>query len=172
MRVMTRPNSILLWQDVVRDAEGVCAIQLDHELEAYLAWLLYRYTDRPDIVKRVIATAFLQAMQLREQQRNFFLQEVGDQCLLIAGLFPRIHQRRMVKLSYFVDLGRAAYLGISTQTTSLYGSLAFQFVMLMDVLQSIRQPPDLLPLEAYEQWTELGSQRALTILQSYTHKKD
>lgn len=174
MHVLTAPNPIILWQDVIKEAEDSCAIKLEHELEAYLVYLLYRYTDKPDMLGQVFAKAFLQAMQLTENQRNFSLQQVGDQCLLFAGLFPRIHQHRSIKIAYFVEIGRAAYLNISNHSTNIYSSLGAQFVLLMDILQSIRQPPDLMPLEAYDQWKELGSIRALTILQSYTkqYKKD
>src|SRR5579862_6037428 len=109
MNVLTAPNSILLWQDVIKDAKTSCALQIDDELESYLVWLLYRYTDKPDIIRRVVAIHFLEAMQLSDQQRNYSLQQIGDQCLLFAGLFPRIHQRRSVKIAYFVEVGRTAY---------------------------------------------------------------
>lgn len=160
---------ILLWQEVVRDAEKECAVILESALENYLISLLYRYIDKPDVVRNVFATAFLQAMQQQTHQRHHSLQQVGDQCLILTGLFPRIANRRCVKIRYFVDLGQAAYAAISNSTNDdLYNALALRFVLLMDVLQSIRQFHDLLPLEAYEQWHELGSQRAFRILQSYT----
>jgi hypothetical protein len=168
MQVMTNSNSILLWQDVIKEAEAECEIKLQTEIEAYLVWLLYRYTTRPDVIRKVFAIRFLQALQLQEQQRFISLQEVGDECLLYTGLFPHARERRAPKMHYFVSMGRAAYLGISRKTNDLYGVLAVQFVPLMDVLQSIRPMPDLLPLEAYDQWKELGSQRALKILKLYT----
>lgn len=168
MNVLTNSTPIILWQDVVKHAESRCSITLKEELEAYLVSLLVRYTNKPEIVKQIVATAFLEAMQKREKQRNMSLQDVGDQCLLFAGLFPRAAEKRNVKIGYFVDLGRSAYSAISAKTTDLYGSLAVEFVVLMDVLQSIRQVPDLLPLEAYDQWMEVGSQRALKILNEYT----
>src|SRR5262249_52839092 len=96
------------------------------------------------------------------------LQNVGDQCLLFVGLFPHAAEKKHVKINYFVDLGRSAYANISHTVNDLYWSLAIQFVALMDVLQSIRHTPDLLPLEAFEQWSELDSQRALQILNEYT----
>lgn len=80
-----------------------------------------------------------------------------------------MQRKKLVKISYFVDLGRSAYTSISYDTNNLFKLLAFQFVGLMDVLQSIRPHPDLLPLEAYEQWQEVGSQRALKILREYTN---
>jgi hypothetical protein len=65
-------------------------------------------------------------------------------------------------------LGRVAYAAISKTADDLYGALSLEFVLLADVLQSIRPTADLQPLEAYDQWNETGSRRALKILQSYT----
>lgn len=171
MQVVTSKNAITLWQDVIKEAEEQCAIKLQAEIETYLVWLLHRYTSKPDIIQKVFATAFLQALQLQQQERFISLQQVGDECLLYTGLFPHALQRRSLRMTYFVALGRTAYLSISSTTNDLYGILAGQFVPLMDILQSIRPMPDLLPLEAYDQWKELGSERAFAILQSYLKNK-
>lgn len=169
MSLLTGTTSLVLWHDAIKQAEDRCAIALKEDLESYLVSLLIRYINKPEIAKQVFATAFLEAMQLQENQRHFSLQTVGDQCLLFAGLFPHAAESRHVKVSYFVKIGQAAYLSVSETTNDLFKSLALQFVVLMDVLQSIRGYPDLLPLDAYEQWQELGSQRALRMLKEYTH---
>ena len=168
MSLLTKSTSIALWQDVVKEAENRCSILLKEDIEVYLIAILTRYMNRPEIAQKVFATAFLDALHLRKNEREFSLQEVGDQCLLYAGFFPQAAIKRQVKVKYFVDIGRAAYITISRTTHDLYWSLALQFVILMDVLQSIRCNINLLPLEAYEQWEELGSQRALKMLRSYT----
>ena len=170
MNIMTRANSLVLWEEVVKEAEKDCAVKLEHELEAYLTSLLFHYTDKPAALSGVLATSFLKALQSTPHQRDYSLQQVGDQCLLLTGLFPRAANRRCVRIRYFVDLGQTAYSAISKANglNGLYRDLSVQFVLLMDILQSIRQFPDLLPLEAYEQWHELGSQRAYRLLQSYT----
>ncbi len=169
MSLITNENSLILWQDLVRDAEDTCEVELNQELEAYLVSLLSRYLNKPEMAKSVFATALLDALQEESARRQTHLRDVGDRCLLFAGLFPRVAQKRHVKISYFVDVGRSAYYAISA-TGDLFGSLAVKFVILMDVLQSIRQPPDMLPLEAYEQWQELGSRRAYQILKSLTER--
>lgn len=168
MTLLTNTTTVVLWQDVIKHAEESCSISLKEELEAYLVSLLIRYTNKPEVAKQILAIAYLEGLQLRLRERSVILQHVGDQCLLFAGLFPRIAEKRHVKIGYFVDLGRGAYSAVSRTTNDLYSSLALQFVTLMDVLQSIPQYPALLPLEAYEQWEEVGSQRALKILQAYS----
>jgi hypothetical protein len=168
MGLLTNISPLALWQEVVKTAENRCAINLREELESYLISLLMRYTNKPELAKQILATAYLEAMQQNRTYREISLQHVGDQCLIFAGLFPRLAETRHVKLSYFVDLGRSAYSAVSHQANDLFGSLAIQFVLLMDVLQSIRYPNDMSPLEAYAQWHDVGSQLALNILQSYT----
>jgi hypothetical protein len=109
---------------------------------------------------------------LKPTQRQQLLQEVGDKCLIYTGLFPKIAEKRLVQLSYFVKLGQSSYATISKSHNDLYQGLAKQFVSLMDVLQSLRQYsnkyPDLLPMEAYDLWNDTGSLRGLKILKQYT----
>jgi hypothetical protein len=171
MSLLISSSSLTLWQDMIKHAENRCDIALKHDLEAYLTSLLIQYANKPDIVKQLFATAFLEAMQLRQAQRTLQLQMVGDRCLLFAGLFPQSVMKKNVHVRYFVDLGRSAYSAISSETNDLYDSLALEFVTMMDVLQSINHYACLLPLEAYDQWHELGSKRALKILQGYMQSK-
>lgn len=167
MSLLVNNNPKLLWTDAIREAEDRCAVRLGDTLEIYLVSLLARYTDKPEIAKRLFASALLQAMEKAEHERDILLQRVGDECLLFSGLFPKAAKSKNVNISYFVDMGRSAYARISTTTDDLFDNLAFQFVQLMDVLQSIKPHADLLPLEAYEQWESVRSQRAFKILQSY-----
>ena len=172
MTILTCSTEVSLWRDTVRHGEDMCAIALEEELEAYLVFLLMRYVSHPEVAKRVLAAKFLESMQVHGSQRQALLQSLGDESLLFAGLFPHLAQRKQVKLRYFVDIGKAAYSTISLKKNDLFCTLAQQFVVLMDVLQSIHQHAkdvaDLLPLEAYERWNTIGSQRALHILEQYS----
>lgn len=176
MSIMTNVTSTALWQEIVYEAEQSCSVMLKEELESYLVFLLMRYINRPDVVKQIIASEFLQSLELSAIQREVALRDVGDKCLLFAGLFPNLAKKRLVRVSYFVKLGQAAYFRISKKSNDLYEDLSHQFVPLMDILQSIRQYtkkyPDLLPLEAYELWNDTGSQRALTVLKQYTQDSE
>lgn len=167
MNMESQSNVIVLWRDAIKGAEDRCRISLHEEIESYLVSLLIRFTNQPELANQVIATEFLQAMQERDIMRRYSLAEVGDQCLLFSGLFPGLAENRQVKVKYFVEIGRSAYANISDKANDLYGSLATQFVMLMDVLQSVNQRHILLPFEAYELWQELGSKRALSVLREY-----
>lgn len=168
MALLIGETSVLLWHEVIKSAEHRCSITLNDELEAYLISLLMRYSNKPEVAQQIFAKSYLEALQHHDKQRNISLQHVGDQCLLYAGLFPQQAEKRHVKITYFVDLGRAAYTAISRTANDLYFVLSLQFVALMDVLQSIPEQPVLKPLAAYEQWDQLGSQRAFQLLQAYT----
>lgn len=168
MSLLIANTDLVLWQDLVKKAEESCHINLEKNLEAYLVSLLIRYVDKPQVVKQLFAKAFLQALALERHARDHALREIGDKCLIYSGLFPKSAHKKQVTISYFVHLGQSAYAHVSKAASDIYQLLASQFVILMDILQSIRAQPDMLPLEAYEQWTEVGSRRALHILQTYT----
>src|SRR3569833_1614669 len=134
-------------------------------LVCYLVFLLMRFTEKPEIAASVMALDYLRSMQLSGHLAQDQLREVGDKCLLYSGLFPERAARRRVKVSYFVDLGRSAYQHLSGRlghdAATLYQRLAYTFVGLMDVLQTMRElgqqqaRPD--PLRAYELWRDTGS---------------
>lgn len=168
MKLYTADTTLALWQHVVEHAKTDCAVYLPTDLEVYLVSLLIRYTTKPEIAKQILATAFLEALQLDRHEKQVSLQRVGDECLVFAGLFPQTAKKKHVKLTYFVDLGRSAYAGISEHANDLFGKLAAEFVNLMDILQAISTRQPLLPLEAYEQWQALGSRRAYKALKEYT----
>jgi len=92
---------------------------------------------------------------------------VGDQCLLFSGLFPRRAERRRVRVSYYVKLGRSAYQNLAdslSKTADLFTLLAEEFIAAMDTLQAIRvlgqQTTGLLPVQAYELWQDTASRQA------------
>lgn len=172
MKILHNSSTTALWHEIIHEAETTCEITLREELESYLVFLMMRYTSKPEIARQVMASEFLTGIKLATHQRQLVLQEVGDKCLLFSGLFPNMPEKRLVRVSYFVNLGQSSYATISNSRNDLYGSLAKQFVTLMDILQALRQYtkkyPDLLPIQAYELWSETGSKRALSILKQYT----
>jgi len=164
------------WHDLVKDAENVNGVQLDEDLESYLVFLLMRYTQQPQLGAKVMALEYLDGANSVGNLRQEKMRDVGDQCLLFSGLFPRRAERRRVKLSYYVNLGRSAYHTVSESTQSamakMFGQLAESFVELMDTLQAMRcvsrQENDLDMLAAFEQWQSTNSQRAQRIITNAT----
>jgi hypothetical protein len=179
-RLHIEPTTTAQWHSLVSEAQESNGIRLDETLESYLVFLLSRFMQRAELGSQMVALDFLDAMQSRSEQRATQLRDVGDQCLLLSGLFPQVARRRMVTISYFIDLGRTAYAEISDcrrdARKTLYEHLAQEFVLLMDVLQAMREASfgtPLSPLEAFEllQPTQSGhthSRSALRALAAYT----
>ena len=156
------------WLTLVSEAEQATGHWLDEESESYLVFLLIRHTDDSQLITQIVGQDYLQSQNLPPNQRQQQLRGVGDHCLLFSGLFPHQAERRHVKLSYFVDLGRSAYQEAANncqQTlVSLYQHLASEFLSLMEILQGIRtlnnQTIPASPIAAYELWQETGSHQA------------
>lgn len=159
------PTATAQWRELVHEAASQCDYQLDDELESYLVFLLMRYVDRPEMAGRVLALDYLESLTCEGGRQQEQLREVGDQCLLYSGLFPLRARRRLVRIRYYVDLGRSAYHQLSGQLqrgwADTFARLAERFVPLTDVLQAMRPDPestDLLTL--HELADECGSSRS------------
>lgn len=173
MTILTHETTTNLWKDLIKTAETSSDIHLHEVLESYLIDLLTKYLKQTHVVDQVMAIQYLEAfsMPASSHQKDHLLQKVGDECLLFAGLFPEIADKRHVNISYFVYMGRTAYHTVSVKAGDLFDLLAGQFVALMDVLQSIDPHRILSPLEAYAQWESLKSKRAFSMLETYKHHK-
>ena len=176
-KLVLQPTATAQWHDLVNEAQQAAHCQLDESLESYLVFLLERFSRRPDMLSRILGRDYLETCSRVGHQRDS-LRDIGDHCLLFSGLFPQIAERRLVKISYFVSLGRSAYLRIATdwydseqQINELYAGLAQGFVQLMDILQAIRGLDEeyrerLKPIQAFELWQETGSRQAYQMLTS------
>jgi len=172
----TMSTSTTQWQDLVTEASKACHISLCEDIESYLVFLLMRFTASPQLANKVMALEFLQSINHIGTHKSQALRDVGDQCLLYSGLFPGRARRRRVRVSYYVNIGKSAYLSLadfsSNSQNSLFTALAKQFVPLMDVLQTMREVDNKIvildPIQADEIWTDTGSFHALQTLQTYT----
>ena len=167
-QLILQPTATSHWKQVVQDAETKCHCQLDEEVESYLIFTLMRFTQNQDLASNALATDFLNSLQLAGHARQQKLRDLGDQCLLLTGLFPQRAEKRLVRVSYYVNLGRSAYDHLSQMLrqafAQLYRELANNFVQLMDVLQNIRNEAALQPLQAFELWSDTASKNALGII--------
>jgi hypothetical protein len=132
-----------LWQQLVREAEDSSQRTLDESLESYLVFTLMRFTADEQLVARVMALDFLEGMQSSGKQKEMCLRDVGDRCLLLAGLYPDAATRKRVSLKYFCDLGQSAYDELASHMkaalASLYAQLAHGFHAMVRVLIEVRK---------------------------------
>ncbi|AOU99257.1 hypothetical protein BI364_16120 [Acidihalobacter yilgarnensis] len=174
--LILEPTIAALWQRLVREGANDTGHPLDAHLEAYLMMLLQRFSRRPELARTLMALEYLKAQTMTGSLRAEHLRDVGDQCLLFAGLFPGIARRRRVGIDYFIDLGRSAYLdlagALNQGSGQLFRTLAAAFVSLMDTLNAMRARPAfeaLSALDQFELWSNSGSQAARRAL---AHRTD
>ncbi|HDP89372.1 MAG TPA: hypothetical protein ENN42_05370 [Thioalkalivibrio sp.] len=174
-QLIVEPTSIAQWQRLVRDAGREAQRELDEELEGYLVMVLARGLREVEGLSRVVALDYLHSLTAGSGDRARGLRDVGDRCLLTAGLFPHRAERRLVRISYFVDIGRTAYDTLAGQlghaAAELFRHIAVAFVPLMEVLQAMRRldgRPALNALEAVELIQDTGSEAARRELARYT----
>lgn len=174
--LILHPTPTAQWQALVSDAEKKASITLSEELESYLIFLLMRFVGESEISTNPIAWELLQGNKKLGSERVQALRDVGDKCLLFAGLFPGVARRRRVRISYYVKIGQNAYASLAlaqeNALADLFSKLGEQFVGLMDVLHTMRAIDEtqtvLDCLQAEELWADTKSQFALKILRQVT----
>ena len=163
-------TEIAQWHALIREAEEQCSCHLDESMESYLVFTLMRFMKHQDLATQAMALEYLQSQKLPKAMRIEQLRDIGDQCLLVSGLYPQRAEKRLVRVNYYVNLGRSAYHHISDHVqqsaADLYRQLAETFVTLMDLLQTIREfsSPALQPIQNLELWSDSGSQAAFNRL--------
>lgn len=169
-QMILEPSELSQWHRLVQQAEESYGCHLDEDMESYLVFTLMRFMNKRDLGAHALAMDYLEARHLPTSLRLDQLRDVGDQCLIISGLFPQRAEKRLVRVSYYVDMGRSAYHHLSGQiqhtAAELYRHLAEAFVTLMDLLHTIREfnSPVLQPISALELWSDTGSRHAFASL--------
>ncbi len=174
-QLILEPTATAQWHALVSEAEAAAARTLDETLESYLVFLLMRFVARPDLAGRTLAVEYLRGSAAQGQLQEAQLRDVGDLCLLLSGMYPQHAERRRVRVSYYVDLGRGAYGQLAERLrhagAGVYHQLCQGFVALMDVLQAMRSldgKPVMAPLQSLELWAATGSQSAWQRLREQT----
>ena len=176
MALLLQPTSLSQWQALLNEAQVAAAVTLQEDLESYLAFMLMRFCQQPEIAKSALGLEFLIALDNLSSLHDQKLQEVGDKCLIFSGLFPENAHKRRVSMNYYIELGQTAYGMLSNKnhfpekqrTFELYTSLSHGFVGMRDVLDAMRDTDlnrthDLL---AYaDLWVKFKSTYALKKLQ-------
>ncbi|BBD79847.1 hypothetical protein [Aerosticca soli] len=131
-----------LWQAAVLEAAQRTGRTLEETEESYLVFVLLRYQRDALLLSHAHGIDWLEALSRVGSARAEALRDVGDRCLLVAGLFPGLAERRRVSVDYFIEIGRGAYQGVAEVTrqayASLYGQLAQSYRDLVAVLNGMR----------------------------------
>ncbi len=135
--VIRRGEPLALWYDLVRDGARRIQITLPEAVESYLVFVLLRHQRDAALGGRILALEKLDAMDRTGPERADALRDVGDRCLLIAGLFPRLAERRRVGPEYYAALGRSAYADVATATRAGYAELFAQLARTFDAMRQV-----------------------------------
>jgi hypothetical protein len=132
-----------LWLQALGEAQRRAHRRLPENQESYLIFTLVRHCRDAILTDRTLALELLDGLSEEQAtRRDDRLRDVGDRCLLVAGLFPDLGRRRCVGPGYYLGLGQAAYgqLGQDRRTalSALYIELAHAFVDLVRVLACVR----------------------------------
>ncbi|HET6807146.1 MAG TPA: hypothetical protein VFH59_17055 [Frateuria sp.] len=146
-----------VWQALVKEAGERNRWPLDETHESYLVFLLLRYQREPWLLSHVHGVDWMEAMQRVGSARAEGLREVGDRCLVVAGLFPELAERRRVSVEYFMDIGRSAYQGVADASrqayAALYRQLSQSYRELVGTLRAMRllSAPELIRIPGHGQ---------------------
>ncbi len=142
-----------LWQALVHEAGERAHAPLDDTRESYLVFVLLRYQRDDTLLARTQALEWLDAQSLVGTLRADALRDVGDRCLLIAGLYPQLAIRRHVQVDYFIRMGRGAYLEVAEASRNAYAKLFEQLAKsyqdLVRTLRALRGMPEDVLLPAW-----------------------
>lgn len=134
-------SQLMLWQDLVIEGERQADIRLSEPVESYLVFVLMRHLRDAPLAGRILALEWLQALEQMGRLRADALRDVGDRCLLIAGMFPKLAERRRVTPAYYADLGQGAYLGVAETArhgyAELFAELARAYRAMVQVLAAM-----------------------------------
>ena len=139
-----QPTTIAGWQSLVAEAEVKTGYTFEENIENYLVLTLDHYTQQHALTHGTLAIDFLASLQNTTTKSGDQLRQVGDECLLLSGLFPERALKKNVSLHYFIGMGKQAYLALSDARLqhrfdpALYQQLSGDFVGLMDLLNAIR----------------------------------
>ena len=138
------PTTIAEWQALVAEAEIKTGYRFDDAIESYVVLTLDHYTKKEALITSAIALDFLESMNIETPRNGEQLRGVGDQCLILSGLFPERALQKNVSLTYFVGMGQQAYLALTDVRLKenfdpeLYKGLSRNFVGIMDLLHAMR----------------------------------
>jgi hypothetical protein len=138
-------HQIITWYDLVEKAMEQAGYQGNEAVGQYLVMTLDHFTKENDLASAVIALDFLMAFNSLGREGGGKMRQVGDECLLLAGLFPERAARKHVSVDYFIGMGQEAYHILTHPTfkwlydTTLFAKLSQDFPHLIDVLRALRK---------------------------------
>lgn len=137
-------KNLVAWQTLVDEAANRAGYRCNEIIENYLVLTLDHFTTDQHLPSAVVAIDFLLGLNSLGRESGFKMRRVGDECLLLAGLFPERAKRKHVSVEYFIKMGQSAYSILTNShfqwvyDPKLFTQLSEDFPNLILVLQSMR----------------------------------
>lgn len=143
----SEPTKLAEWRKLIIEGQEKAGFQLTESVENYVVITLDAHTTVTTLSSSIIAIDFLNNIHIKSVKNSRMLRSVGDQCLILAGLFPERAKRKNVSDDYFKNLGENAYYILSFSATpnksdhGLFYQLFENFSDLIHVLRAMRLRP-------------------------------
>lgn len=175
-------NLVEFFRDRVREALENQKLRPPEGVEFYLVNLLKEYLKAEELFattdegrrQEPLALLLGEALQSDPHTRIRIFKRIGDLSLFTAGFFPDSLRRQLVDVAYYVQMGEAAYEGLSQLLArqrafeEIFTELAERFIGYVDVLSEVSEKSSMISdadlLRLYETWLKTGSERAKQLL--------
>lgn len=168
------------FSEVITEAFQERHVQPQPYVQAYLVQLLKHYLDSKNFHQplgndstekppETFAEMYLHAMNCESPKNREMMRVVADRSLYLTGFFADSLNRKVVDIDYYVEIGSAAYLNLSSWTTDDSLSFVFQtfskrFLDFVEVLNYISEKSlvqsDQNVLRLYDRYLRTGSDLA------------
>jgi hypothetical protein len=151
--ILHEPTAIAEWRNLLIEGQQKTGFLLTESVESYVVLTLDANTTNIDLSSVVIAIDFLKNIHTHSMKNVRMLRRIGDQCLILAGLFPDRAKRRNVSQDYFKNLGENAYYVLSYSALqwkldrALFYQLFENFSALVEVLHAMRTRNEIYKLQ-------------------------
>jgi hypothetical protein len=186
---MGEPSKLIVSHDLkeffraeVMTARDELRVKMNEQTEYYLVNLLCDFSrgeqgstpqDEP------LAFMYKKAAESTAAEQMQRFKHLGDVALYMAGFFTDSIERSLVDVDYYICMGGTAYHSLAglvgaqrhgTQFAQLYGQLAGDFTVLVDVLNQVAERAtannhrDIDLLKLYDRYARTGSRRLRRLL--------
>ena len=143
MKIVIQPNALSEWYELVKETQAHTGVHLDDTIQSYLILTLDNFVKDEALVDLPVAIEYLRTLTIEKEKSNQKLRRVGDRCLILSGLFPDHAEKLNVSISYFIEIGRQAYLTLADRAIfkidpKLFYNLGFHFVDIKELLNAMR----------------------------------
>ena len=138
-------KSLDIWQIQIDRALKESNLSLENYTKSYLAQVLNQQMLNQDLVgHNAISRLWLDALE----EKNFNkkkIQDTGDRCLIICGLFPNQAQIRNTSITHYITIGKTAYASLANHNAnpsienSLFLELNHKFIAISQTIAIMKR---------------------------------